>query len=344
MIARVYVHPAGTDWQAGQPIAAEGVSMPVSAGASLPALNFACKRSEAPRPRLDQCTLVIDGHAVETVFTPLTRGTTMLADDDFTNSSVQCAGVIAHLDELASTTGWADTALSALGTAAAAHVAARPLFQSATGITAASFAGLSLLDTASAGTPGDPASVDRFGTELMQLWGAIGRYAVSNGMPLDWWMDATRVLRCASPLRPGAASIRELRAGHNADEITEGVSLPIGGLASSVTVGTIGNLSTATVPGIEGVYGTIERVAASGSSAAIVSAMSAQLATFGVSIGNDLATVDSGRPSVWIGDRVRVRNSDGDMADCAIVGATLSVNDGGDGVSISATAVEGDWL
>lgn len=162
MIARVYVHPAGTDWQAGQPIAAEGVSVAVQAGATPPSLSFNCRRSEAPRPRLDQCTLVIDGAAVESVFTPLSRGTTMVADDDFTTSSVSCTGVIAHLDELASTTGWADTALSALATAAAAHVAARPLFQAATGITAASFTGLSLLDTASAGTPGDPASVDRF--------------------------------------------------------------------------------------------------------------------------------------------------------------------------------------
>lgn len=344
MIARVYVHPAGTDWRAGNPIAAEGISMPVAAGTTPPALNFSCKRSEAPRPRLDQCTLVIDGHAVETVFTPLTRGTTMVADDDFTTSAVTCTGVIAHLDELASVTGWADTALSALGTAAAAHVAARPLFQAATGITPASFAGLSLVDTSASGTPGDPASVDRFSVELLQLWGAIGRYAVANGMPLDWWMDAGRTLRCASPLRPGSATIRELRAGHNADEITEGVNLPIGGLASSVIVGTIGNTSTATIAGIEGVYGTIERVAASGSSAAIVNALSAQLATFGVSIGNNLATVSSGRPSVWVGDRVRVRNTDGVMAPCAIVSATLSVNDGGDGVSISATAVEGSWL
>lgn len=344
MIARVYVHPCGTDWQAGHAVAAEGISLGVQAGAAIPTLTYSCKREEAPRPRLDQCTLVIDNAPVETVFTPLVRGTTMLADDDFTTSSVQCAGVIAHTDELASQTGWPDTAMSALATAAAAHVAARPLFQAATGITGDSFTGLSIMDTSASGTPGDAASIDKFGTELMQLWGAIGRYAVSNGMPLDWWMDASRRLRCASPLRPGSVAIQELVAGRTADQIDEGVSLPIGGIASSVIVGTIGNLVSSSIPGIESAYGTIERVAASGSAAAIASALSAQLKVFSVQIGDDLARVTDGRPSVWIGDRARVRNSDGGMSPCAITSATLSVNDGGDGVSISATAVEGDWL
>lgn len=344
MIARVYVHPAGTDWQAGSPIAAEGIKLGVQAGAAAPSLTFTAARSEAPRPRRDQCTLVIDNYAVETVFTPLSRGTTMVAKSDFDTSSIACAGVIAHTDELASTTGWTDTSLSGLATAAAAHVAARPLFQAATGIGADSFTGLSLIDTAAASLASDPASVDRFSMELIQLWGAISRYAVASGMPLDWWMDATRRLRVASPLRPGEGGIVDIIAGLNADEITEGIDLPIGGIASSVIVGTIGNTVTASVPGIEGLYGTIERVAASGSAGAIVSALSAQLASFGISVGSDLATVSSGRPSLWVGDRVRVRNSDGAMADCAITAATLAVNDGGDGVSISASASEGSWL
>ena len=162
-------------------------------------------------------------------------------------------------------------------------------------------------------------------------------------MPLDWWMDTSRRLRAATPLRPAPNGPVDIIAGHNADEVTEGVDLSVGRVASDVIVGTKGNTVTSTVPGIASRFGDIDVVAASGSASAIATAMSSQLRTFGISIGSDLARVERGVPSLWIGDRVRVRDTDGAWASCAILSASLTVMDGGGSVTINATAAEGDW-
>jgi hypothetical protein len=135
----------------------------------------------------------------------------------------------------------------------------------------------------------------------------------------------------------------DIIAGANADEVTEGVDLGVGRVASNVIVGTKGNTVTSEVPGIAALFGDIDAVAASGSASAIVTALSSQLRTFGISIGSDLATVTRGVPSLWVGDRVRVRDTDGAWASCAILSASLTVMDGGGSVTINATAAEGSW-
>ena len=344
MQARVHIHPAGSTWQSGNPIDAEGVTLNVQAGVTPPTLAFGAKLDQRPRPRLDHATLVIDDYAVETIFTPMQRGATMTGTPDFGSTSNSCVGALAHLAELAGTSGWPHASLTAFVAAVQAYIVTKPGFSSATGITSASLDGLLIADTlGSSSLSPVVGSVDEFADELQSILGAITRYALSNGMPLDWTMDTLRRLRAYTPLRPAPNGPVDIIAGHNADEVTEGVDLSVGRVASDVIVGTKGNTVTSTVPGIAARYGDVEHVAASGSASAIATAMGAGLRTFGISIGSDLARVERGVPSVWVGDRVRVRSTDGDWATCAILSASLTVMDGGGSVTISATAAEGDW-
>lgn len=342
MQARVHIHPAGSDWNGGRAIDAEGVSMVVAAGVTPPTLNFVTSLAQRPRPRLDQATLVIDGHPVETVFTPTVRGLTMTGVDDQGGASVACVGVMAHLAELAVEAGWSDASVSAFAASVQAYLATRTGFQAATGITTASFDGLLIDDTIARGTDPNAASVDAFGDEILSVLAAIGRYALEDGMPLDWLMDTARRVRAATPLRAAQNAPVDIIAGSNVDTVTEGVDLSVGRVATDVIVGTQSSNVRSTIDGA-GVFGEIDVVAASGSASAIVTALSSQLRTFGISVGEDLASVTRGVPSLWVGDRVRVRDSDGAWANCAIVGATLAVVDGGGGVTIEATAAEGDW-
>lgn len=344
MQARVNIHPAGSSWQSGAPIDAEAVTLSVAAGVTAPTLTFGSRLDQRPRPRLDHATLVIDGHAVETIFTPMSRGATMTGKDDFGSTANNCVGAIAHLSDLADTDGWPHSSLTAFAAAAQAYIDTKPLFSAFTGITSDSFDGLLIADTlGSSSLSPTVGSVDEFGDEIQPLLGAITRYALENGLPLDWWMDTTRRLRAATPLRPAPNASRDIKAGFNADEVTEGVDLSIGRVASDVIVGTKGSTATFNVPDIASQFGDIDHVAASGSASAIATSLSSQLRTFGITIGSDLATVTRGVPSLWIGDRVRVRDTDGDWARCAILSATLTVQDGGKTVEISATAAEGDW-
>ena len=185
---------------------------------------------------------------------------------DFGTASSSCVGVLAHLDELAGTSGWPHAALDTFAAAAQAYIATKPGFSSATGITSTSLADLLIADTlGSATTSPLAASVDEFGDELQSVLAACTRYALASGMPLDWWMDAARRLRVATPLRPAQNSPVDFIAGLNADEVTEGVDLSVGRVASTVIVGTKGNTVTSEVPSIASRYGDIERVAASGS-------------------------------------------------------------------------------
>lgn len=342
MLAWIYIHPAGSGWRSGSPIDAESIGLSASAGPDAPSLAFTTSLAQRPRPRRDQATLVIDGHPVESVFTPVQRGATMTGAKDFGGTSNTCVGVIGHLDELVSTGGWTDTSMSAFAASAKAYIATRPGFQSATGITESSFDGLLIDDTIARGTDPNAASIDKFGDELTSLLGAIGRYAVSGGLPLDWRMDTARRLRVATPLRAPSNAPTDYEAGRNCDEITENIDLGIGRVASSAVVGTKDSSIVATIPGGDA-FGEIDVLAASGSASAIVTALSSQLRTFGISIGSGRARVNNGVPSLWIGDRVRVRNTDGEWSRCAIISASLAVDEGGTGVSINATAVEGDW-
>lgn len=343
MQASVHIHPAGSDWRSGSPVDAEGITLSAAAGVTPPTLNFATRLDQRPRPRLDHATLVVDGHAVETVFTPVTRGATMTGVDDFGGTSNACVAAMAHLAELADDDGWPHADLDTFAAAAQAYVASRPGFAAMTGITADSFANLAFIDTlGSSSVAPNAGSVDAFGDEIQHLLGAITRYALADGMPLDWWMDTTRRLRAATPLRPAPNAATDIIAGSNADAVTEGVDLGIGRVASRAIIGSKGASVTADIPGAFP-YGDIDAVAASGSASAIATAMGAQFRTFGISIGEDLATVSRGVPSLWIGDRVRVKDLDGAWARCAIINASLSVVDGGRGVTIQATAVEGDW-
>lgn len=343
MQARIHIHPAGSDWRGGSPIDAEGISLGAAAGANPPSLSFSTRLDQRPRPRLDHATLVIDDHAVETIFTPVQRGATMLSGDDFGGTSNTCVAAMAHLAEIADTGGWPHADLDAFAAAAQAYIATRPGFAAATGITADAFTDLAFIDTLGSSTVASNAgSVDAFGDEIQHLLGAIGRYALTDGMPIDWWMDTARRLRAATPLRPAPNAALDIIAGSNADAVTQSDDLGIGRVASRVIIGSKGSTFIAELPGAFP-YGEIDAVAASGSASAIVTAMGAQLRTFGITIGEDLATVERGVPSLWIGDRVRVRDLDGAWARCAIINASLSVADGGRGVTISATAVEGDW-
>lgn len=344
MQARVNIHPAGSSWQSGSPIDAESVTLSVAAGVTQPTLTFGSRLDQRPRPRLDHATLVIDGHAVETIFTPMVRGSTMTGKDEFGSASNNCVGAIAHLADLADTDGWPHATLTAFVAAAQAYIDSKPGFSSATGITSDSLADLLIIDTlGNSSLSPTVGSVDEFGDEIQSLLSAITRYALEDGLPLDWWMDTTRRLRVATPLRPAANGSTDIIAGSNADTVTEGVDLGIGRLASDVIVGTKGSTATFNVPDIATLYGDIDNVAASGSASAIATALSSQLRTFGITIGSDLATVERGVPSLWIGDRVRVRDTDGNWARCAIINATLTVQDGGKTVEIGATAAEGDW-
>lgn len=344
MQARVHIHPAGSTWQSGNPIDAEAITLSVQAGAVPPTLAFGARLDQRPRPRLDHATLVIDDYAVETIFTPMVRGATMTGTPDFGSTSNQCVGALAHLAELADDDGWPHASLTAFVAAAQAYIAAKPGFSSATGITSASLDGLLISDTiGNSSISPVAASIDEFGDELQSLLNAISRYALASGLPIDWTMDTLRRLRAATPLRAAPNGSVDIIAGHNADEVTEGVDLSVGRVGSNILVGTKGSSLAFEVPGIAAKFGDIDVVAASGSASAIATSMSSQLRTFGISIGSDLARVTRGVPSLWIGDRVRVRTTDGDWASCAILSASLGVQDGGSSVTISATAAEGDW-
>ena len=344
MLAQVHIHPAGSAWQSGAPIDAESIVLGAQAGPTPPSLTFGAKLSQRPRPRQDQATLVIDGHPVETVFTPMQRGATMTGTADFGSTSNTCVGALAHLAELADVNGWPHADLDSFRAAAQAYIATKSGFSSATGITSASLDGLLIADTLGSSALSPLAgSVDKFADEIQPLLGAISRYTLENGLPLDWWMDTSRRLRAATPLRAAPNASIDLIAGRNADEITEGVDLSVGRVASNMIVGTKGSTVVTEVPGIASRFGDIDLVASSGSASAIATAMSAQLRTFGITVGADLARVDRGVPGLWVGDRVRVRDTDGKWARCAILSASLAVMDGGGSVTISATAAEGDW-
>jgi len=344
MLAQIHIHPAGSKWQSGAPIDAESITLGAQAGPTPPSLSFGAKLAQRPRPRLDHATLVIDDHPVETIFTPMQRGATMTGKADFGSTSNTCVGALAHLAELADDDGWPHADLDTFRAAAQAYIASRPGFSSATGITSSALDGFLIEDTIGSSALSPLAgSVDEFADEIQPLLGAITRYALANGLPLDWWMDTTRRLRVATPLRPAPNAPIDLIAGHNADEITEGVDLGIGRVGSSVIVGTKGSTVITEVPGIAARFGDIDIVASSGSASAIATAMSSQLRMFGISVSANLATVVRGVPSLWVGDRVRVRDTDGKWASCAILSASLTVMDGGGSVSISATAAEGDW-
>lgn len=343
MLAQIYLHPAGSDWRAGSPIDAESVSLSAAAGVNPPAMSFNTSVAQRPRPREQHATLVIDGHPVETVFTPVQRGATMTGRAAFGGVSVSCMAAIEHLDEIATGAGWPHTSVSDLRTAALNAISTRPGLRRMSGINSNTFRNLVIESTAGAPVPPNAASIDPFGDELQSLLAAITRYAVAGGLPIDWWMDASRRLRAACPLRPAPNAPIDYIAGHNCDEITENIDLSPGRVASRVIVGTKGNSVVSEIPQLAGKFGDIDHVASSGSASAIVEALSSQLRTFGISIGSGRARVSGGVPSLWIGDRVRARNTDGEWSRCAIISASLAVDDGGTGVSINATAVEGDW-
>lgn len=343
MRAELIIHDAGTDYTSGAAINANNISMSVAAGVTPPTLSFDCLLADAPYPRDSHATLLINGYPVETVFTVLDRGVTLSSNKALNSASLSCDGALSHLDEIASLTGWSDTSINTFAASAITEINNRASFQARTGINSESFSLLQIIDTIARGTDTNAGSVDKFSKELQSLLGAVQRYAIDSGLPLDWVMDTNRSLSVSSPLRAARNGATDYIAGHNCEEITESVDLSVGRVASRVIAGTIDANNTTTLDAIEGRFGQIDMIAASGSSSAIVNALSAQMRTFSIALGSSDVSFSSGVPSLWVGDRVRVRNSNDEWSSCAIVSAGLSVDDGGRSASVSAVAIEGDW-
>jgi len=353
MRARLIVHEAGSSHITGRELIASSITLTATAGCEPPTLSFTTATTDAPRPRLDQVTLLVDDIPVETVFTTTTTAHTMIAGKDFGTTTVNCVGIMMHLDEIVNTAGWPATSFTDLGDSIRNIVLNNDRFQRCSGLTPASFQTLVLERTGDSAIPSDiivpvppvpsDKSIDDYSQELQTFLAVCKRYALEEARPLDWYIDTTRRLRVTSPIRTSAYSIRTIIAGSNVDEITESVDLSTGRIASEVYSGTLANHHVAKLRSIEAEYGTIEQVAVSGSAASIVTSLSSRYRVFSISSGQDNTQIVNGRPNLWIGDRVRIETYDGRQALCAVTSATLTVSDGGNHASLTVGASEGTW-